>query len=131
MTTRATGTFEITSWESEPYHKQDGVEMARTKVTKTFAGEIEGTSTAELLMVGTPTGSAAYVGMERIECSINGRSGTFVLHHSATMSSAGQSASWTVVPDSGTGQLLAVRGEAQIGGDPDGTHTFTLDYDLE
>ncbi|MDP9265689.1 MAG: DUF3224 domain-containing protein, partial [Chloroflexota bacterium] len=52
------------------------------------------------------------------------------LHHNATASRGAQSAEWTVVPDSGTGELTGLRGDARIAGDPKGTHTFTLDYDL-
>lgn len=131
MSMRATSTFDIDSWEQQPYDDRDGVQMARTHVAKTFHGEIEGTSTAELLMVGAPNGSAAYVGMERIVCRIHGRAGSFVLLHDAVRSATAQSATWTIVPDSGTGELQGLRGEAQITIEPDGGHTFTLDYDLD
>ncbi|GAC1327174.1 MAG: hypothetical protein NVS2B16_00960 [Chloroflexota bacterium] len=77
------------------------------------------------------TGAAAYVGLERIAGRLLGRSGTFVLHHSATVSRGKQSGTWTVVPDSGTGELRTLRGDALIAVDSAGTHTFELDYDLE
>lgn len=132
MSTRATGTFTIKSWDAKPYDEQDGVVLSRTRVTKTFHGELEGTSTAELLMAnGAREGSAAYVGFERIAATLAGRAGSFVLHHSATMAPGAQSASWTIVPDSGTGELRGLRGTAQIAIAPDGTHTFLLDYELD
>lgn len=131
MSNHATGTFDIDSWEQAPYDERDGVSLSRTRVTKTFHGDIEGISTAELLMAGARDGSAAYVGLERIEGRVHGRSGSFVLQHSATMTRGAPSASWTVVPDSGTGELRSLRGEAQIINEPDGGHTFTLDYELE
>jgi hypothetical protein len=130
VSTQATSTFTIDIWDSEPYDERDGISLARTRVSKTFSGEIEGTSTAELLMVSAPEGSAAYVGFERIECRLAGRSGSFVLHHNATQSSVGQSATWSIVPDSGAGELKGLRGDAQITVAPDGTHTLTLAYDL-
>jgi hypothetical protein len=129
--TRATSTFTIESWEATPYDEAEGATLSRTRVTKAFSGEIDGMSTAELLMAQAPGGSAAYVGMERIVGRMHGREGSFVLHHSATMSKDGQSASWTVVPDSGTGALRGLRGTAQIVVEPDGGHTFTLDYEVE
>lgn len=131
MSIRATSMFDIDSWDGTPYDERDGVALSRTRVTKTFHGDIEGKSTAELLMAGAQEGSAAYVGFERIEGRLHGRSGSFILHHSATMSHDAQSASWTVVPDSGTGELRSLRGEAKIINEPDGGHTFTLDYDLD
>jgi hypothetical protein len=131
MSTQATGTFTLDTWEAQPYDEREGATLTRTHVTKTFSGEIEGRSTAELLMANAQDGSAAYVGFERIIGSIHGRVGTFVLHHNATMSRGTQSASWTVVPESGTGELRGLRGEARITQDADGGHTFTLDYDLD
>jgi len=129
VSTRATGTFTIDSWDAQPYDERDGAKLFRTRVTKTFQGEFEGRSTAELRMARAEHDSA-YVGFERIEGRLHGRAGTFVLHHTASSSRGARSASWRIVPDSGTGELLGVRGEAVIGDGPDGGHTFTLDYDL-
>jgi hypothetical protein len=36
-----------------------------------------------------------------------------------------------VVPDSATGELRGLRGEARIINEPGGGHSFTLDYELE
>jgi hypothetical protein len=36
-----------------------------------------------------------------------------------------------VVPDSGTGELRGLRGTARIVNEPDGGHTFELDYELD
>lgn len=131
MSNHATSTFDIDTWEAAPYDEQDGVSLSRTRVTKTFYGDIEGHSTAELLMAGAQDGSAAYAGFERLVGRLHGYSGSFVLHHSATMSRDARLASWTIVPDSGTGDLRNLRGEAQIINETDGGHTFTLDYDLD
>ena len=131
MTTRAAGTFEIDSWDEEAYDEREGTKLARVRVAKTFSGEVEGTSTTDLLLAyGAEEGSAAYVGFERVVGSVHGRSGSFVLHHTATSSRDGRSATWSVVPDTGTGGLLGLRGEAEISLGPDGEHSFTLDYDL-
>ena len=131
MTTRATGAFDIDVWEPQPYDEAEGATLTRTRVTKTFHGEIEGTSVAELLMATARNGSMAYVGFERISGSIHGHAGTFVLHHNATASRDEQSATWTILANSGTGELESLRGEAQIINEPGGKHTFILDYDLD
>jgi hypothetical protein len=130
MSTHAAGTFEIESWEEEPYDEREGAKLTRTRLTKTFRGDVEGESTAELLMAyAAEEGSAAYVGFERVVGCVHGRSGSFVLHHTA--SSGGEpSASWSVVPGSATGELRGLRGVAQIINEPDGGHSFALDYDL-
>ena len=131
MSTRATGTFTIDTWDQQPYDEHDGVSLSRTRVTKTFRGDFEGTSTAELLMASAPNDSAAYVGFERITGRLQGRAGSFVLHHNAAMSAGTRSATWTILPESGTGELTGLRGEAKIVVEPDGGHTFMLDYELE
>lgn len=86
MSTQATSTFTIDDWKQETYDERDGTTLARAHVEKTFAGEIEGTSTAELLLAGTTSGPAAYVGLERFSCRVGGRTGGFLLLHSATQS---------------------------------------------
>src|SRR5207247_7430847 len=128
----ATGTFDIEGWDQQTYDEREGVSLARATVTKTFHGDLEGTSTAELLLAGSTQveTSRAYVAIERIEGRLHGRTGTFVLHHTAIGSAAGGTAAWTVVPDTGTGELRGLSGQVQIAIDADGTHRFTLDYEL-
>jgi hypothetical protein len=131
MTNQATGAFTIDDWEDEPFGEQDGVKLSRVRVTKTFAGEIAGSSTAALVMAGAQEGSAAYVGLEQVVGSVHDHSGSFVLQHSATMTKDAQSLSLTVVPDSGTGELLGVSGQGRIEIDAEGGHTLILDYELD
>ena len=130
MKGRSEARFDITGWDDQPYDEHEGVKLSRTRVTKTFSGGIEGESTAELLMAFGHDGSAAYVGFERISGRVDGRAGTFVLHHSASASGGEQSAEWSVVPGSGTEELRGLRGRARIAGDSKTGHTFTLDYEL-
>jgi Protein of unknown function (DUF3224) len=130
MTLHATSAFTITGWEPTTIDDRDGVSLTRTKVIKTFTGDLEGASVAELLMAGAPNDSAAYVGFERIEGKLNGRAGSFILHHNAVSARGEQSATWTIMTDSGTGELEDISGAAQIVIDADGGHTLILDYDL-
>jgi hypothetical protein len=130
MNSHAEATFDIESWDEEPCDESEGVKLTRTRVTKTFHGDLEGESRAELLMAYLE-GSAAYLGFERFTGRVHGRFGSFVLKHDATASGGAQSASWTVVPDSGTGELRGLFGEAQMAKEPGGGHVFTLDYAFE
>ena len=131
MGERAVGTFEIGAWEEVPYDDQEGIKLSRTRVTKVFYGDVEGESTAELLMAyGSEEGSAAYVGLERVVGSVHGRSGSFVLTHSAAMERGEGKATLSVVPHSGSGELRGLRGEASISVGPDGGHSFTHDYEI-
>jgi hypothetical protein len=53
-----------------------------------------------------------------------------VLEHHGTVSPAGAETAGSVVPDSGTGELIGLTGTARIAVDPDGTHRLLLDYEL-
>ena len=128
---RAVATFTLDSWDPEPVDDGPGAAIGRVRIAKTFSGDVVGTSTVEMLTaMSAVEGSAAYVAFERIFATLGDRSGSFVLHHSATSSAAGQAASWTIVPDSGAGDLVGITGSAAIDVAQDGTHTFTLDYEL-
>jgi Protein of unknown function (DUF3224) len=129
-TTRATGTFVVDSWQDEPYDEAEGAHLRRVHVTKAFHGDIEGRSTVEMLTAQAGDESAAYVAFERLSVSVHGRAGTFVLQHCAGGTHDRRTATLTVVPDSGTGELRRLRGSAEIAIEPDGGHRFELDYAL-
>jgi hypothetical protein len=132
MHTIASATFDIDKWDEQPWDNGRGARLTRTHVAKTYHGEIEGTSVGEMLMAyAEDTASRAYVGFERITGRVGERTGSFVLHHTATASGAGHAVSWSIVPDTGTGGLEGIRGEAQIVVLPKGGHSLTLDYDLD
>jgi hypothetical protein len=50
--------------------------------------------------------------------------------HFATMTRGDGVLVLSVVPDSGTDDLLGIKGEAKIELTPEGGHNFTLDYEL-
>jgi hypothetical protein len=129
-TTRATGTFVIDSWQDEPYDEAGGADLRRAHLTKTFHGDVEGRSTVEMLMAQAQDESAAYVAFERLSVTVHARAGTFVLQHCASGTRDRRTATLTVVPDSGTGELRRLRGTAEIAIEPDGGHRFELDYEL-
>ena len=130
MSEQAIASFDITTWDEQPYHEGDGIRLSRTRVVKAFRGAIEGESTAELLMAVAGEDSAAYVGLERFTGRVNGRQGSFVYLHTATAVGGSRSASWPVLAGSGTGELAGISGQLRIDNLPDGGHVVTLDYDL-
>ena len=126
--TTVTGRFDITAWDEESYSDENGVRLVTVANAKTFEGGISGTSTARLLQAFAQHGSVAYVGIELVVGAVGGRSGTFVLQHSAVGSAAGGSMTVAVVPDSGTGELTGLSGDMQIAKSADGEHTYTFAY---
>ena len=127
MTTRASGTFDV---KLTPQATADK-DLGRMSIVKQFRGDLEGTSTGEMLTAMTAVKeSAGYVAIERVTGTLKGRSGTFILQHTGTMERGKPSLSVTVVPDSATGELAGLTGTMTIdlGG---GKHAYVFDYTIK
>jgi hypothetical protein len=125
--TTTTGRFDLASWDEETYDDAEGAMLKRVRNTKRFEGGIDGTSEANLLMALALEDAAAYVGIERVAATVDGRKGTFVLRHSAVTTGG---LDIDVVPNSGTGDLAGLRGVLAIEKSPEGEHTYTFTYEL-
>ena len=126
VTTRASGTFEVKMTPQSPSESS----ISRLLIDKQFQGDLKGTSKVEMLAVSTPVqGSAGYVAMEQVSGTLNGRSGTFALQHSGTMTRGAPQLSVTVVPDSGTGELKGISGKMSII-IADGKHSYEFEYKI-
>ena len=91
-----------------------------------MAMHASGTFEVKLLTAGTDVkGSAGYVAIERVTGMLQGRTGSFVLQHSGTLTRGAPQQSITVVPDSGTGQLAGLTGKMTIN-IVDGKHSYDI-----
>lgn len=133
MTTHATGTFELQGWDETPYGEIDGErKLTRASETTTFRGDVEGKGTLESLMFYRRAASGSFIGLEHVAGRLGERTGSFVLHHTGTFEGDTVTASWYVVPGSGTGDLEGLRGEGGFGAQQGQRQTpFTLDYELD
>ena len=130
MTNRASGTFEGTLNPQAPDDSVGDPTVSRMSIDKQFHGDLEATSKGQMLAVRTDVqGSAGYVAMERVTGTLHGRSGAFTLQHSGTMTRDAQQLTVTVVPDSGTGELVGLTGKMTID-IVDGKHFYVFDYTL-
>jgi len=99
---------------------------------KVLHGDLEGMGKGQMLAyVSEVKGSAVYVAIERITCTLQGRKGTFVLQHTGLMKRGAQSLTITVAPDSGTGELKGITGSMTIKIEADGKHFYEFDYTIE
>jgi len=120
----ATGTFEV------KLIPQADETIARMTLDKQFHGDLEATSKGQMLAVQTDVkGSAGYVAMERITGTLSGRTGTFALQHTGTMNRGVPELSVTVVPDSGTGELIGISGKMTIT-IAEGKHSYEFEYKI-
>ncbi|GAB2512095.1 DUF3224 domain-containing protein [Lysobacter humi (ex Lee et al. 2017)] len=97
---------------------------------KQFEGALKATGVVQFMAVGNPSkGSAAYVAVERIDGTLDGRRGSFMTRHPGVMDAGAMSLDLAVVPQSGNGELEGLRGTMSID-IIDGEHFYTLDYQL-
>lgn len=128
MATCARGTFEVKLTPQATGDKTEDANLGRMLIDKQFRGDLEATSKGQMLSAMTAVkGSAGYVAIEKVTGKLHGRSGTFVLQHTGTMNRGAQQLFVTVVPDSGTGELIGLSGMMNII-IADGKHSYEFDY---
>ena len=124
MPTRASGGFDV---KLTPQSSGDE-SIGRLIIDKQFHGDLDARSKGEMLAAGTAVkGSAGYVAVEKVTGMLNGRTGTFVLQHSGTMTRGEGKLNVIVVPDSGTDELVGLSGTMAII-IKDGKHFYEFDY---
>jgi Protein of unknown function (DUF3224) len=130
MSGHAAGPFEVKLTPQPPEEKVGDASVGRMAIDKQFHGDLEATSQGQMLStMGAAKGSAGYVAMERVSGSLHGRHGTFALQHSGTMTRGAPSLTITVVPDSGTGELVGLAGTMEIH-IVEGKHSYDFSYTL-
>lgn len=125
---QARGSFQV-DLNPQAGDTADGVSLGRLSIDKQFQGDLDATSKGEMLSANTEVGSAVYVAIERVTGTLHGRSGSFVLVHKGTMTSAAQELTISVAPDSGTGELVGLAGNLAIT-IVDGKHAYSFEYTL-
>lgn len=129
MTSRASGTFEVKVAPQAPDAEGDAG-LGRMSLDKQFHGDLEAISKGQMLAaMSSVPGSGGYVAMERVTGTLKGKSGSFVLQHSGTMTRGVPQMTVSVVPDSATGQLLGLAGVMTIK-IADGKHSYDFEYTI-
>jgi hypothetical protein len=126
----ASGTFEVKLVPQAPDDKSEDATLGRMSIDKQFRGDLEGSSKGQMLSAVTSVkGSAGYVAIEQVSGTLQGRKGSFVLQHSGTMTRGKPQLLITVVPDSGTDELVGLTGKMTIN-IVDGKHSYDFEYTL-
>ncbi len=126
MTNRASGTFEVKMSPQEA-----DMSVGRMTIDKQFQGDLVGASKGQMLMASSDSvkNSAGYVAIEKVTGTLNGRRGSFYLQHNGVMTRGVGELTITVIPDSGTDQLVGLRGKMNII-IADGKHSYEFEYTL-
>src|SRR4051794_28908007 len=132
MTSHASGPFDVKVTPQKP-DNPDAVaaSFGRMSLDKQYHGSLEATSKGEMLASRPDAkGSGVYVALERVTGTLNGRSGSFVLHHTGIMDRGTPHLTIEVVPDSGTDQLTGLAGKMGINIAEGGKHSYDFEYTL-
>ena len=126
-----TGQFTVALAPLDGYAKgQNGINLGRMSIDKTFKGALNATSQGEMLSAMTPVqGSAGYVAIEQVIGELEGKKGSFVLQHFGTMDKGQDSLILNVIPDSGTDELEGLAGSMKIRIE-NGVHYYDFQYTL-
>ncbi len=127
----ATGPFDVklAPQSLSPVAEHSG--LGRMSLDKQFHGALEAASTGEMIAFRSAVaGSAGYVAMETVRGTLDGRTGSFVLQHSSTLTRGEPAQSITVVPDSGTDALAGLAGRMVVDIAPGGAHSYRFEYTL-
>ena len=125
-----TGSFNVTLTPQAPAPGLEAAQLGRQTLDKQFHGELAAHSVGEMLAAISPVqGSAGYVAIERVDGTLQGKTGSFVLMHTGTMNRGERQLTVQVVPDSGTGELTGLVGQMDIQ-ISHGQHFYSFDYTL-
>ena len=130
MTHQSAGTFDVKMVPQPAEATAAGKTIGRMLLDKKYHGSLDATGKGQMLAMRTQIdGSAGYVALELVEGTLDGRNGSFVLQHSGTMNRGATLLALSVVPDSGTGELIGLSGNMEIIL-TEGKHNYRFEYNL-
>ena len=104
--------------------------VGRMSLDKTYHGALDASGKGEMLAyMDRALGSGVYVAIERVEGTLDGKRGNFLLHHRGIMERGAPSLAVAVVPDSGRDELEGLSGTLNIRIEG-GKHYYDFDYQL-
>jgi len=104
--------------------------IGRMSLDKQYHGALDASGSGEMLAyMDRELGSGAYVAMERVQGTLEGRRGSFLLCHTGTMERGAAGLKVAVVADSGRDELSGLSGTLQIRIEG-GKHYYDFDYTL-
>ena len=130
-TSTANTKITVHSSKAKPYDESTSPPLMEIHITETFSGDIDGESLVRALQVQCSDHYASIVSMQRVRGTLAGRQGTFVLQGQEVVEHGKISATWFVVPGSGTGALAGLRGEGGFEGEFGRGSEGSLDYWFE
>jgi hypothetical protein len=128
---RAKGQFKIEGNVEDIFGGISGAaRIARISQTCVFTGELEGESIAEYTAVLPREGEGSFQGFQRISGKLGEREGSFVVGVTGAYHHGQPRGRWTIVPKSGSGDFLHIRGEGEFELPAGKPATYRLEFDV-
>src|SRR5262249_57992128 len=106
MSTRAKGTFSVSSWDETTYEELgNGGKLTKAHVKFGFDGDLQAEGGWEAVMCYGQDGTASFTGFQHTSGALSGKRGDFVLRADGTFSDGQARTYWQVVQGSATGDL--------------------------
>jgi hypothetical protein len=129
--TRANATFQIQSWDEQPYtEREGGGKLTEAKVQQAVTGDFEGISDVRWLMAYSAQDRAEFVGIQTLSCSLGGLEGSFVLRSAGTFDGSQAAGELMVVEGSGESELAGISGSGSFTSPMGDTASMSLEYAL-
>lgn len=108
----------------------DPARIAHIEHTLQFTGEFEGRGLAEYTAVLFAHGASSVLGFQRISGKLGEREGRFVVQITGDSVQGMHRGRWSIVPKSGTGDFLHIRGEGSYSRSSGKPGNYILEFDL-
>ena len=133
MTTHATAAAEMKSWDEHTwdgkrYDEVTGPKQTTGAMTVAYSGALEAVGDMRFVMSYSDDDSCVSTAYEVVTGTLDGRKGTFVLHHIGGFRDGVADATVTVV--SATDDLTGLTGTGRITWSQGGPGRFELDYEI-
>lgn len=102
--------------ETPSHELKGGAKISHTQANYTLSGDLEGVSSVDYALTHLANGLVYFVGYEMIEGCLDGKDGTFTLHHEGTYNKESDvvRVDVNVVAGSGIAALSNIAGKGQI-----------------
>jgi hypothetical protein len=128
---RASGQFTIEGNVEDIFGGISGAtRIARISQTCLFTGALQGESIAEYTAVLPRGGDGSFQGFQRISGALGEREGTFVVCVTGEYAKGQPRGSWTIVPKSGSGDFVHIRGSGTFSQSPGKAGNYKFEFDL-
>lgn len=135
VTANAAGTLEDRGWEESTYSEaENGPKLTEVSLRSAYSGDLIAEGMVRYIMYydAGDAGTGLFLGLEQVTGRLGNRTGSFVLKHVGTFEGGGTLITNTisVVPESGTGELVGLTGDGTIIAKAGETIPYTLDYEV-